>query len=327
MAIRDRLPDAGQPGYDTYRPIQDGMRAAGHYLDRAGVRLLGLLAVHDGITLIVDQPRTFEPAQALLFTHKELRPIAAAARQQRGRAVPMACPDAIFITGYEDVLRALGAVLKQDWKGFRLLRFGDTIVLRHGVAEQRRQIVMRRPDVHNLLNQAFRQRRHAATPGVPSIPAVAEPLAALPSASPAAGAHQSYEKSLEALGYHFDRTRASDILVVDIAGGLMMSFHSPHGAQVVTTADHNQLARFHAQMRRFHLPRRSPNQYRAKLGAVGRHIDARHASAAMIQETTTGMLVGYLGPARVYDDDWGEKERLAAHLGHLLDEDITVEAW
>jgi hypothetical protein len=293
------------------------------------MRLLGLLAVQDGMTLIVDQLQGREPAQTLLFTHAELRPIAVAARRQRGRSAPVACPDPIFITGYEDFLRALSTVLKQDWEAFRLLRYGDTIVLRHGAPDQRRQIVLRRQDVHNLLNQAFRQRRHSATPGVSSIPEAAAPHGGRteePTVS--ARAHESYEQALEGLGFHLDRTGASDILVADIADGFMIAFLSPQGgAQVVTTADHDQLARFNAQARRFHLPRRSPNRYRTKLKVVGRHLDARHASAALIQETTTGMLAGYLGPARVYDDDWGEKERLAAHLSDLLDEDITVEAW
>ncbi len=327
IAIRDRRSDTDQTEQTAYRPIQDGLRATGHYLDRSGMRLLSLIVVREGIALLVDDPHNHEAAQALLFTHDDLRPIDAAARQQRGRPTHLTCSDPLFMTGYEDFLRALGTVLSQDWYGFRLLRFGDAVVLRHGAPAQRRQIIMRRPDVHNLLNQAFRQRRRGATPGVPSIPAVAEPIPISPSA-PAASAHASYEQYLEALGYHLDRSNASDILVAEIGGGIVMSYLSPGGGgQVVTTANHEQVARFGARSRRFHLPRRHPNQYRAKLRAVGRHLDARHATAAMIQETETGMLVGYVGPTRVYDDDWAEKERLAEHLSDLLGERVRFESW
>ena len=57
----------------TYRPLQDGLRAAGHFLDTNDRRLTSLLVVADGIVLTL-MPRDLRGVdEALLLTHDDLR--------------------------------------------------------------------------------------------------------------------------------------------------------------------------------------------------------------------------------------------------------------
>src|SRR2546422_9037468 len=95
----------------TYRPLQDGLRAAGHFLDPNHRRLTSLLVVADGIVVTL-MPRDLRGVdEALLLTEEDLRGLWAQGRSTRaGDGAPMPALDPIFPTGYEDFLRALGDV-------------------------------------------------------------------------------------------------------------------------------------------------------------------------------------------------------------------------
>ena len=153
----------------TYRPLQDGLRAAGHFLDTNDRRLTSLLVVADGIVLTL-MPRDLRGVdEALLLTHDDLRGLWNQSRSARvaapvpGRDLQTHTPDPIFPTGYEDFLRALGdAAEHQHWPALRLLRVGDETVLRYGTRSDRMEMVLAARDVEALLNRAFKQRGKGA---------------------------------------------------------------------------------------------------------------------------------------------------------------------
>ena len=153
----------------TYRPLQDGLRAAGRFLDFNDRRLTSLLVVADGIVLTL-MPRDLRGVdEALLLTHDDLRGLWNQSRSARvaapvpGRDLQTHTPDPIFPTGYEDFLRALGdAAEHQHWPALRLLRVGDETVLRYGTRSDRMEMVLAARDVEALLNRAFKQRGKGA---------------------------------------------------------------------------------------------------------------------------------------------------------------------
>ena len=149
----------------TYRPLQDGLRAAGRFLDTNDRRLTSLLVVADGIVLTL-MPRDLRGVdEALLLTHDDLRGLWVQSRHARaatpvpGSDLQTRTPDPIFPTGYEDFLRALGdAAAHQHWTALRLLRVGDDTILRYGARSDRKEMVLAAHDVEAILNRAFRQR-------------------------------------------------------------------------------------------------------------------------------------------------------------------------
>jgi hypothetical protein len=153
----------------TYRPLQDGLRAAGHFLDANDRRLTSLLVVADGIVLTL-MPRDLRGVdEALLLTHEDLRGLWAQCRRARsaapvpGRDLQTHTPDPMFPTGYEDFLRALGAeAARQRWTALRLLRVGDDTILRYGTCSDRKEMVLAAHDIETILNRAFRQRGKGA---------------------------------------------------------------------------------------------------------------------------------------------------------------------
>lgn len=151
-----------EPSVGQYRPVQDGLRAAGFYLDRSGRRLVSLLVVADGIVLSLLSHDLRLADEGVLLTHDDLRDLFTQARAARGMAGSTPPPrriDPLFPTGYEDFLRALGdAAARQNWPALRLLRVGDEAILRFGPAISRREMALKARDVEGILNRAFQQR-------------------------------------------------------------------------------------------------------------------------------------------------------------------------
>jgi hypothetical protein len=149
----------------TYRPLQDGLRAAGRFLDSNDRRLTSLLVVADGIVLTL-MPRDLRGVdEALLLTHDDLRELWIQSRRARaatpvpGRDLQTHTPDPMFPTGCEDFLRALGDIAaRQHWTALRLLRVGDETILRYGACSDRKEVVLTAHDVEVILNRAFRLR-------------------------------------------------------------------------------------------------------------------------------------------------------------------------
>lgn len=149
----------------TYRPLQDGLRAAGHYLDGSGRRLASLLMVDDGIVVTLRPGDIRGVDEAVLLTDEDLQNLYSAARSGRGSGDTVQFTDPLVPTGYEDFLRALAAPAGQEsWSQIRLVRLGDEIMLSYRIAGQRHASVMAEAEVEELLNLAFRQRGTGTTP-------------------------------------------------------------------------------------------------------------------------------------------------------------------
>ncbi len=145
---------------DSYRPLQDGLRAAGRYLDENGLRLIGLLVVDEGIVVTLAPSDIHKPATAVMLTHEDLRGLWAQARTARGEGNAPRSPDPLFPTAYEDFLRALAVTATHGaWTRLRLVRLGDGVIIRYGTRAERQEIVLTPKDVENILNYAFNQRR------------------------------------------------------------------------------------------------------------------------------------------------------------------------
>lgn len=144
---------------NSYRPLQDGLRAAGRYLDEHARVLVGLLVVDDGIVVTLAPLDIHHPGEAVLLTHDDLRGIAAQARTARGAGNAPRTPDPLFPTAYEDFLRALAATAAfGSWTNLRLVRLGDAVIVRYGTRAGRQEIVLTAKDVEKVLNQAFGMR-------------------------------------------------------------------------------------------------------------------------------------------------------------------------
>lgn len=150
------MPDSGSP---TYRPVQDGLRAAGRYLDENERRLVALLVVDEGIVVTLAPYDIRDADEAILLTHDDLRALATQARTARGTGAIGQSQDPMLPTGYEDFMRAVGAVgAEQNWSWLRLLRLGDVALLRYGERDKRMEIELKADDVEKLLNYAFNLR-------------------------------------------------------------------------------------------------------------------------------------------------------------------------
>lgn len=143
-----------------YRPLQDGLRAAGRYLDENALRLIGLLVVEEGVVVTLAPVDIYKSGTAVILAHEDLYNLALQARTARGEGNAPRSADGLFPTAYEDFLRALGAAAAQDaWTRLRLVRLGDIVVVRYGTRAGRKEIVLAAQDVENILNHAFGQRR------------------------------------------------------------------------------------------------------------------------------------------------------------------------
>ncbi len=154
------MSSADSYGQDSYRPIQDGLRSAGRYLDENALRLVGLLVVQGGIVVTLAPTDLHKSGTAVMLAHEDLYNLSLQARTARGEGNAPRSLDALFPTAYEDFLRALGASAAQgNWTELRLVRLGDIAVLRYGPRAERKEIVLTPQDIENILNHAFSQRR------------------------------------------------------------------------------------------------------------------------------------------------------------------------
>jgi hypothetical protein len=147
--------------FPPYRPLQDGLRAAGHYLDRNGRRLVSLLVVPAGFIITLMPKDLRHSDEAVLLTHGEMRILTDACRALRGKGNAPNIIDPFFPSGYEDFLRALGnATARQQWSSLRLVRIGEEAIIRHGTQIGRQELILRARDIEVILDRAFKQRGH-----------------------------------------------------------------------------------------------------------------------------------------------------------------------
>ena len=152
---------AGDEPDAIYRPVQDGLRAAGRYLDTHACRLGSLSLTDYSIVLTLAPSDVHDAGAALVLTHQDLQDYAAQDRAARGvRATTFSSPDPLFPTGYEDFLRALGALAERcGWTYLRLVHLEDTLLLHYGTSPGREERRLDAGAILQILNAAFRQRR------------------------------------------------------------------------------------------------------------------------------------------------------------------------
>jgi hypothetical protein len=151
---------AGGDPAAIYRPVQDGLRAAGRYLDAHACRLGSLSLSGYSIVLTLAPSDVHDAGPALVLTHEDLRGYAARDRAARGDGAAFSSPDPLFPTGYEDFLRALGALAEQcGWTCLRLVHLENTLLLHYGTSPGREERRLDAGAILQILNAAFRQRR------------------------------------------------------------------------------------------------------------------------------------------------------------------------
>jgi hypothetical protein len=151
---------AGDDPDAIYRPVQDGLRAAGCYLDTHACRLGSLSLTDYSIVLTLAPSDVHDAGAALVLTHADLQVYAARDRAARGVEAAFSSPDPLFPTGYEDFLRALGALAERcGWTCLRLVHLEDTLLLHYGTSPGREERRLDAGAILQILNAAFRQRR------------------------------------------------------------------------------------------------------------------------------------------------------------------------
>jgi hypothetical protein len=151
---------AGDDPDAIYRPIQDGLRAAGRYLDTHACRLGSLSLTDYSIVLTLAPSDVHDAGAALVLTHADLQVYAAQDRAARGVGVVSSSPDPLIPTSYEDFLRALGALAERcGWTYLRLVHLGNTLLLHYGTSPGREERRLDAGAILQILNAAFRQRR------------------------------------------------------------------------------------------------------------------------------------------------------------------------
>ena len=149
----------------VYRPVQDGLRAAGRYLDTHACRLGSLSLTDYSIVLTLATSDVHDAGAALVLTHADLQVYAAQDRVARGVGAAFSSPDPLFPTGYEDFLRALGALADRcGWTCLRLVHLEDTLLLHYGTSPGREERRLDAGAILQILNAAFRQRRVVRRP-------------------------------------------------------------------------------------------------------------------------------------------------------------------
>jgi hypothetical protein len=294
---------AASPG--PGRPSPEGLRAAGRYLDQQGGRLTSLSVVAEGISVALAPQDIQQAATAMLLNHDALAALSAHARALRGHGNAPSSPHQIFPTGYEDFLRALNVVVeRKGWTWLRLVTLEDkTLLLNCGVPLQRRKLVLTADHVWQLLDQAFRLRGRQAG-GVRSQPPSPpeggwpqrDPLGArqakpVPLAAGGLSGRQPYSVILDAIGYYVTRTKATDVHITELTGGVLVTCLQDEQQHAVPF-DGAALAQLHAEAVR---QRDGGDQMRTHLRAVGRHLDERHARAIEVQKRSWGYAVQFTG--------------------------------
>ncbi len=149
-----------------YRPLQDGLRTVGRYLDNNGFRLVSLAVVEGGVFVTI-APEDFHKGGLYVFlSHDNLRDTVRIVVAERGQGNVPRPRDLFFPSAYEDFLRSLGALaVERRWEGLRFVRIGAVAVLHYGPSEQRGEVVLEQNDIEDIVNNAFEQRAFAIVPG------------------------------------------------------------------------------------------------------------------------------------------------------------------
>lgn len=149
-----------------YRPLQDGLRAVGRYLDGNGFRLVSLSVVDGGVFVTIAPEDFHNGGLSVFLDHDSLSGAVQIVVAERGQGNAPQSRDVFFPTAYEDFLRSLGALAaERQWEGLRLLRMGGIAVLHYGPSDRRGEIVLEQQDVESIINNALERRAFTTVSG------------------------------------------------------------------------------------------------------------------------------------------------------------------
>lgn len=286
----------------TYRPLHDGLRAAGLYLDAHRLRMRALCTTGEGIALAVAGADPRHPARVAFLPHHELADTVLQARTSRGSGSAdlwSLDADPVLPTGYQDFLRALGGLAgEQGWRSVCLVGAGESLIVRYGYgdASARSGASLDVEGVHTLLNLSFARRRVAGEDIAP-FPPNALALCATSSQPapisynghgervPEGGDDERYARALDALGYVLADRDGRDPLVVEIEDGYLLSCVLPSGEQEAVTVSTADVANLHREATHGR-ERNKTGGERLQLRVVGQCLDAQKAHGIVAQRLT-----------------------------------------
>ncbi len=281
----------------SYRPLRDGLRAAGHWLDAQDWHLSLLCLTPAGVTVGLRGDRARDSLVAHHLAHPELALVTAEARAQRGyRGLLLASRDGLFPTGYEDALRLLGALAEdRGWDTLRLV-IVDHYLLVSPASSREEPFVLDRAGMHALLDDVSVAKR---APGR-LVDEVAEAAyEALQAQMPwqtveravVSDREAHYAPLLAGLGLLLDEVDGRAPAVADVDGGLLAAYTTPQGTYEVRTLSGAEMAR---QEERAARGRGGP--LCRQLRDVGAYLDAQGAAAVVAQgDGRGGWMLEYAG--------------------------------
>src|SRR5581483_10952652 len=161
MNIKLLKAQAVQSANPTYRPLQDGLRSAGRWLDDQEHRLACLCLTRDGVTVGV---RANSARAGIIISRLDHATLAGLGSQESARrgagGAWFGSRDGLFPTGYEDALRLLGAVAAdQEWPGLCLAVVDRYLLVTPLAGAVQAPLVLDQVAWHCLLNEIAIEKR------------------------------------------------------------------------------------------------------------------------------------------------------------------------
>jgi len=268
----------------SYRPLRDGLRAAGHWLDAQDRHVSLLCLTPAGVTVGLRGDRARDLLVAHHLSHSDLALVTTEARTRRGHhGVLLASRDGLFPTGYEDALRLLGALAEdRGWDTLRLVII-DHYLLVSPAPGRGDPFVLDRAGMHALLDDVSVAKRPPGRLMDEVAEAAREALEAqMPwqtgerVAAPEREAH--YAPLLAGLGLLLDEAGGGAPVVADADGGLIAAYTTPQGTYEVGMFSGDEAARQEERA-----ARGRPGPLCRQLRAVGAYLDAQGAAAIVAQ--------------------------------------------
>ncbi len=280
----------------SYRPLRDGLRAAGHWLDAQDQHVSLLCLTPAGVTVGLRGDRARDLLVAHDLSHSDLALVTTEARTQRGnRGTLLASRDGLFPTGYEDALRLLGALAEdRGWDTLRLVVV-DHYLLVDPAPGRADPFVLDRAGMNALLDDVSVAKR---TPGrlVDEVAEAAQgtlqaQLPWQPQERVVPGREAHYGPRLATVGLLLDEVGAEAPVVADAAGGLIAAYATPRGTYEVRLFSDAEVARHEERA-----GRGRPGPLCRQLREVGADLDARGAAAIVAQtDGRGGWMLEYAG--------------------------------
>lgn len=250
-----RAPAARAAG-PTYRPLQDGLRSAGRWLDDQERRLACLCLTRDGVTIGVRANSARAGIIMCRLDHAGLAQIGSQESARRGAGGAwFGSRDGLFPTGYEDALRLLGAVAAdQEWAGLCLAVVDRYLLVTPLSGAVLAPLVLDQVAWHCLLNEiAIEKRVSMSSLRVAAGAAGSSFTTRVPSHTARRGEQdaQHYARMLAGLALLLAERKAEPLLIAEtVEGGLFVVGQAPSTAPCVAAIGPDELEHLAARAAR-----------------------------------------------------------------------------